>query len=71
MDADISRADLASVTHIQWRTAAAPGKQPAVLATATHFTVLDADTLAPNWGETIEGVRAGLSVASSIGHLTI
>ena len=62
VDADISAADLASVTHIEWRTAAAPGKQPAFLTTATHFTVLDADTLAPNWGETIEGVRAGLSV---------
>jgi hypothetical protein len=62
VDADISAADLASVTHIAWRTAAAPGKQPAFLTTATHFTVLDADTLAPNSGETIEGVHAGLSV---------
>jgi hypothetical protein len=37
-------------------------KQPAFLTTATHFTVLDVDTLAPNWGETVEGIHAGLSV---------
>jgi hypothetical protein len=61
-DADISAADLADVTHIEWRTAAAPGKQPAFLTTATHFTVLDVDTLPPNWGETVEGIHAGLSV---------
>jgi hypothetical protein len=61
-DAMIDAADLASVTHIVWRTAAAPGKQPALLTTATHFTVLDPDILAPNWGETIEGIQAGLSV---------
>jgi hypothetical protein len=60
-DAEINAADLAGVTHIEWRTAAAPGKQPAFLTTATHFTVLDVDTLAPNWGETVEGIHAGLS----------
>jgi hypothetical protein len=61
-DATIDAADLASLTHILWRTAAAPGKQSAFLTTATHFTVLDADTLEPNWGETVNGIRAGLSV---------
>ena len=62
VDADISAADLANVTHIEWRTAATPGVDPVFLTVATHFNVLDVDTLAPNWGDPVEGIRAGLSV---------
>jgi hypothetical protein len=61
-DAVIDATDLAGVTHVVWRTTAAPGRQPAFLTTATHFTLLDPDTLEPNWGETVQGIRAGLSV---------
>ena len=62
VDAGISAADLAGVTHIEWRTAAAPDKEPSFLTVNTHFVVLDVNTLAPNWGETVGGIRAGLSV---------
>jgi hypothetical protein len=61
-DAEINAADLASVTHIEWSMPPASGKEAVFLTTSTHFTVLDVDTLAPNWGETIEGIHAGLSV---------
>lgn len=61
-DAEISAADLASVTHIEWRAATPPGNRPAFFIASTHFTVLDPDTLPPNWGETVKGVHAGLSV---------
>jgi Protein of unknown function (DUF4232) len=61
-DADITAADLANVTHVEWRTAPAPGEDPVFLMATTHFTVLDADTLAPNWGDPVKGIRAGLSV---------
>jgi TPR repeat protein len=59
-DADISAADLADVTHVEWRTATSP--DPAFVTAATHFSVLDVDTLAPDWGVQVEGIRAGLSV---------
>ena len=61
-DAEIGAAELASVTRIEWRTATAPGKEPRFFSAAAHFTVLDPDTLAPNWGATVNGIRAGLSV---------
>ena len=61
-DAQIEARDLATVTHIEWRTAPIPGKDPVLFTAGTHFTVLDVDTLAPNWGETVQGIRAGLSV---------
>ena len=61
-DADISAAWLANVTHIEWRTAPAPGEDPVFLTAITHFTVLDVDSLAPNWGDPVEGVQAGLSI---------
>jgi hypothetical protein len=61
-DAQIDASDLATVTHIEWRTAPSPGKDPAFFTAATHFTVLDVETLAPNWGDTVQGIRAGLSV---------
>jgi hypothetical protein len=60
-DAEIAARDLATVTHIEWRTAPL-GNDPIFFTAATHFTVLDVDTLAPNWGETAQGIRAGLSV---------
>lgn len=61
-NARINASDLASIVHIEWRTSVTPGKSPVFLVTATHFTVLDADTLAPNWGESVKGIRAGLSI---------
>ena len=64
-DAEIPASDLATVTHLEWRTAPIPGKDPMFFATSTHFTVLDLDTLEPNWGETVQGIRAGLSVDRS------
>ena len=61
-NADIPAEDLATLTHIEWRSAAPAGENPIFLTAATHFSVLDVDTLAPNWGETVRGIRAGLSV---------
>ena len=61
-DASISAADLATVTHIEWRTAPGPGEEPVFLTAATHFSVLDVDTLEPNWGDPAKGIRAGLSI---------
>jgi len=61
-DAEISAADLADVTHIEWRTAAGPGEDPVFVMATTHFRVIDVDTLAPNWGDAVEGIRAGLSI---------
>ena len=61
-DAVIPARDLPYVTHVEWRTAPSHDKDPAFLVAATHFTVLDVDSLAPNWGETVQGIRAGLSV---------
>jgi hypothetical protein len=60
-DADISAEGLANLTHIEWRSAPLPGQAPNFLTAATHFSVLDVDTLAPNWGEPVRGIRAGLS----------
>jgi hypothetical protein len=62
VDAYISAADLATVTHIEWRTAPGPGEEPVFLTAATHFSVFDVDTLEPNWGDPVEGIRAGLSI---------
>lgn len=61
-DADISAAVLANVTHLEWRSTSVPGQDPVFLTATTHFNVLDVDTLAPNWGDPIEGIRAGLSI---------
>ncbi len=61
-DAEINAVDLANLTHIEWSARPASGKDPIFLTTSTHFTVLDVDTLAPNWGEMTEGIHAGLSV---------
>ena len=62
-DADISAATLADVTHIEWRTAPAAGDDdPVFLTAATNFTVLGVDNLAPNWGDPVDGIQAGLSV---------
>jgi hypothetical protein len=61
-DADISAADLADVTHLEWRTASSSGEDPVFVTPTTHFSVLDVDTLAPNWGDPVEGIRAGLSI---------
>jgi hypothetical protein len=61
-DADISAADLADVAHLEWRTAPSPGEAPVFVMATTHFNVIDVDTLAPNWGGPVEGIRAGLSV---------
>ncbi len=61
-DADISAANLANVTHVEWRTAPASGEDSVILTATTHFTVLDVDTLAPNWGDPVAGIQAGLSV---------
>jgi hypothetical protein len=61
-DANIAAEDLANLTHIEWRSTPPPGGSPIFLTAATHFSVLDIDTLAPNWGETNRGIRAGLSV---------
>ena len=61
-DAPISAADLATVTHIEWRTAPGPGEEPVFLTAATHFSVLDVDTLEPNWGDPAKGIRVGLSI---------
>jgi hypothetical protein len=64
-DAEISAADLANVTHIEWRTASGAGEEPVFLTATTHFSVLDVDTLAPNWGDPIAGIQAGLSIDRS------
>lgn len=61
-DGSISAKDLTSVTHVEWRTTSGPGQKPLFLATNTHFSVLDVDTLAPNWGESVKGIQAGLSI---------
>jgi len=61
-DVDISAEDLADVTHIEWRTASPPNDIPTFAMAPTHFNVLDADSLAPNWGGSEGGIRAGLSV---------
>ena len=61
-DAEIAARDLATVTHVEWQTAASAGTKPSFLSVATHFDVLDVDTLPANWGEPINGIRAGLSV---------
>jgi hypothetical protein len=61
-DAKMNGLGLDSVTHIEWRTASSPDEAPVFLTTATHFTVLDVETLPPNWGETVQGIHAGLSV---------
>ena len=61
-DAPISAADLVNVTHIVWRTAPGAGEEPVFLMAATHFSVLDVDTLEPNWGDPVVGIRAGLSI---------
>lgn len=61
-DAEIAASDLAQVTHIEWRTAPVRGGVPTFLIAPAHVKVLDVDTLAPNWGEPVDGVRAGLSV---------
>jgi hypothetical protein len=61
-DAPISAADLVNVTHIEWRTAPGAGEEPVFLMAATHFSVLDVDTLEPNWGDPSKGIRAGLSI---------
>jgi hypothetical protein len=61
-DADISAATLANVTHIEWRTAPLSGQDPVFLTAVTHFNVLDVDSLPPNWGDSAEGIHAGLSV---------
>ena len=61
-DAEIRAADLADVRYVEWSTASSPGEGPVFVTTAAHFSVLDVDTLAPNWGDPVEGIRAGLSV---------
>lgn len=61
-DAEIAASDLATVTHLEWRTAPVRGKDPAFFSTPAHFSILDLDTLEPNWGKTVQGIRAGLSV---------
>jgi hypothetical protein len=61
-DAEIKASDLATVTHIEWRAVPVSGKDPVFFIVPTHFTVLDVDTLAPNWGGAVQGIRAGLSV---------
>ena len=61
-DADITAADLAGVTHIELRTDPGPGEDPVFLTATTHFTVVDVETLAPNWGDQVKGIRAGLSI---------
>jgi hypothetical protein len=61
-DAPMSAADLVNVTHIEWRTAPRAGEEPIFLTAATHFSVLDVDTLDPNWGAPAKGIRAGLSI---------
>ena len=49
-EAEIAASVLPTVTHIEWRTAPAPGKDPIFFIANTHFTVLDVDTLPPRWG---------------------
>ena len=61
-DASISAEDLANLTRVEWRTVSAPGEDSVFLEATTHFSVLDVDTLAPNWGEPVKGIRAGLSI---------
>ncbi len=61
-DAEIRAENLVKLTHVEWRSAPPPGQAPVFLTAATHFSVLDVDTLAPNWGEPLRGIRAGLSV---------
>lgn len=61
-DAKMNASDLANIVHIEWRTSEKPGESPLFLVADTHFAVLDADSLAPNWGEPVKGVRAGLSI---------
>jgi hypothetical protein len=61
-DADTSAEGLPSVIHIEWLTAPAPGEDPVFLTATTHFNVPDVNTLAPNWDQPVEGIRAGLSI---------
>jgi hypothetical protein len=61
-DAPISAADLVNLTHLEWRTAPGAGEEPVFLTAATHFSVLDVDTLEPNWGDPAKGIRVGLSI---------
>lgn len=61
-DAPMSAADLVNVTHIVWRTAPRAGEEPVFLTATTRFSVLDVDTLEPNWGDPVAGIRAGLSI---------
>jgi hypothetical protein len=61
-DVRIPAQDLAKISYIEWRTNPMPGKEAVFLSTAVHFPVLDTSTLAPNWGDTTDGIRAGLSV---------
>jgi hypothetical protein len=61
-DADISAADLADVTHLEWRTASSPADDSVFVIATTHFGVIDVDTLAPNWGDPVQGIQAGLSI---------
>jgi len=59
-EAVVPAEDLDKITHIEWR--AFSGKDPVFLTTETHFKVLDPETLAPNWGDKVEGIRTGLSI---------
>ena len=61
-DGSISAKDLTSVTHVEWRATSGPSQKPLFFATNTHFSVLDVDTLAPNWGDSVKGIQAGLSI---------
>jgi hypothetical protein len=61
-EAEIPASDLATVTHVVWRTSPGPGKEPSFLSIPTHFEVHDVDSLSPNWGDATSGIRAGLSV---------
>lgn len=61
-DAHLSAADLANLTHIEWHAVSEPDEHPIFLTATTHFNVLDVDTLPPNWGDPVEGIRAGLSI---------
>lgn len=61
-DAEMQAMFLAEVTHIDWRTAPTKGATPETLSIPEHFEVLDVDSLAPNWGEPVNGIRTGLSI---------
>lgn len=61
-DAEIRAAEFANIKHVEWRPAAIHGEVPIFLSAATHFSVLDPETLEPNWGDPVQGIRAGLSI---------